>query len=69
MDDADRFQLLFGPYRTPRFRYGEVVFCEVRGEVTLCGLTDAPIPWPVGKRGRHQAIVLCGGLAEAVRRE
>jgi hypothetical protein len=69
MRDADRFKLLFGPYRTPCFRYGDVVFCDVRGEVTLCGLTEAPIPWPVGKRGRHKAIVLCGRLADAVRRE
>ena len=28
-------KLLFGPYRTPRFRYGSVVFCEVRGEVRI----------------------------------
>ena len=24
---------------------------EVRGEVVICGLSAAPIPWPVGKRG------------------
>ena len=40
MHDADRFQLLFGPYRTTRFRYGERVLCEVRGLVVVCGLTD-----------------------------
>jgi hypothetical protein len=44
VEDADRFKLLFGPYQKPRFRYGKVVFCEARGEVTICGLTDAPIP-------------------------
>ena len=69
MTDAERFRLLFGPYRTPRFRYGRPAFCEVRGEVVLVGLSDAPIPWPVGKRGRHKALVVYGGLAEAVRRE
>jgi hypothetical protein len=47
------------------FRYGKAVFCEVRGEVVICGLSDAPIPWPVGKRG----LVVYGGLAKAVRRE
>jgi hypothetical protein len=52
MEDADRFKLLFGPYQTPRFRYGQAVSCQARGEVTVCGLTDATIPWPVGKRGR-----------------
>jgi hypothetical protein len=67
--DADRFRLLFGPYRTPRLRYGKAVFCEVRGEVTICGLSDALIPWPVGKRGRAKSLVVYGDLAEAVRRE
>jgi hypothetical protein len=40
---VDRFKLLFGPYRTPRFRYGDVVFCEMRGEVKIVGLTNGPI--------------------------
>jgi hypothetical protein len=31
--------LLFGPHTTPVFRYGDDGFCEVRGEVILCGLT------------------------------
>jgi hypothetical protein len=39
MTDPDRFQLLFGPYRTPPFRYGQRVLCDVRG------LSDASIPW------------------------
>jgi hypothetical protein len=69
MTDAARFRLLFGPYRTPRFRYGKVVFCEVRGEVTICGLSDGRTPWPVGKRGRANSLVVYGDLAEAVRRE
>src|ERR1700722_5892951 len=68
MSDADRYPLL-GTYSTPRFRYGKFVFCEMRGEVEIVGLTDAPIPWPIGKRGRHKAIVLYGALVKAVRRE
>jgi len=32
-------------------------------------VTDAPIPWPIGKRGRHKAIILYGALVKAVRRE
>jgi hypothetical protein len=70
MHDRDRFKLLFGPYRTPRSRYGDVVTCEMRGEVNIVGLSEARIPWPkcrTGKRGR--AIILYGALAEAVRRE
>jgi hypothetical protein len=69
MDDAERFRLL-GRYRTPRFRYGRRVLCEVRGEVVITGMTDAPIPWPLGKRGRgRHSLVVYKGLAKAVRRE
>jgi hypothetical protein len=69
MTDAERHRLIHGPYRTPRFRYGAVVMDEVRGEVMIVGLTDARIPWPVGKRGRARSLVVYGQLAEAVRRE
>jgi hypothetical protein len=69
MDDAERFRLL-GKYRTPRFRYGRKVLCEVRGEVTIVGMTDAPIPWPLGKRGRcRDSLVVFKDLAKAIRRE
>jgi hypothetical protein len=68
MHDADRFRL-HGSYNTPRFRYGQVVVCEVRGEVTICGLTDAPIPWPVGIKKSSRSLVVYGALAKAVRTE
>jgi hypothetical protein len=45
MKDAERFRLL-AKYRTPRVRLGQRALCEIRGEVTVCGLTDGPIPWP-----------------------
>ena len=69
MEDAERFRLL-GKYRTPRFRIDRTVFCEVRGEMVITGMTDAPIPWPIGKcgRGRHTLIVY-KDLAKAARRE
>jgi hypothetical protein len=70
--DADRFRLL-GRYQTPRFRYGQVVFCAVRGWVVLTGLHEAPIPWPVCKKpGRstgRTSLVVYRGLALALRRE
>jgi hypothetical protein len=69
MKDADRFRLL-GYYRTPRFRYGRKVLCEVRGEVTICGLSNAPIPWPLCTRGRgRRSLVVFRGLARAILRE
>jgi hypothetical protein len=43
MEDSERFRLL-GKYQTPRFRHGRKALCEVHGEVTICGLSTAPIP-------------------------
>jgi hypothetical protein len=60
---------LLGSYETPRFRYGDRVRCEVRGELVVMGLSDTPIPWPVGLRGKAKSLVIYLGLAEAVRRE
>jgi hypothetical protein len=68
VNDADRYRLL-GRYQTPRFRYGRSVWCEVRGEVEVVGLHEAPVPWPVGKRGRARSLVVFKDLARAVRRE
>jgi hypothetical protein len=68
VNGAERFRLL-GTYKTPQFRYGRQVFCELRGWVTIVGLTEAPIPWPVGKRGRGKTLILYGDLEKAVRRE
>jgi hypothetical protein len=65
----DRTRLLYGPYRTPRFRLGSVRMCEFRGEVTIVGITDACIPWPVGKTLRARSLVIFGALARAVRLE
>ena len=69
MHDADRYKLL-GTYRTPRVRV--VLSCEARDcDVIVTGYSDARIPWPLGRqRGRSaRALVVYGGLAEAVRRE
>ncbi len=69
MHESNRIKLL-GRYRTPRFRCGDVVTCELRGEVKIVGLTAAHIPWPKCRPGkRSRAIILCGALVEAVRRE
>jgi hypothetical protein len=69
MPDADRHRLLFGPYRTPVFKYGDVVICDMRGQVEVVGLFGGRIPWLVGKRGSAKALVLCGALAKAVQLE
>ena len=36
----DRHKLHFGPFRTPRFKYGAKVKCEARGDVTILRLNQ-----------------------------
>lgn len=67
MRDTDRFRLL-GEYTTPLFEYGEVVFCEWRGDVKIVSLTDAKIPWQVGMRASNKSLVIFGSLVDALRR-
>jgi hypothetical protein len=71
MTSAERFRLFFGPYAAPRFRYGPVVSCAVRGEVVVVGLSAGRIPWPIGRRRGTSARgpIVYAGLAKAVQRE
>ena len=67
----DPFKLHFGPYETPAFNYGDVVEDERRGTVEIVGVTNARIPWPIGRpleKGlrRQHAIILFSGLSAAV---
>ena len=64
-----RHKLHYGPYRTPRFRYGQKVECLARGEVTITGISAARIPWPVGYVPFGKSPVLTGSLVRAVQRE
>ena len=56
-------------YHTPQFYLGQRVTCLWRGEVVICGMTSAPIPWPIAKRGRARSLVLYRDLARAIRTE
>src|SRR5262249_31301022 len=69
MHDADRFKLLHGPYKAPPSQLGSLLFCEIRGWVTVKRISDGPIPWPQTIVKHSRAIILCGDLVEAVRRE
>ena len=66
---ADRFRLHRGPYKTPRFRLGQTVIDAIRGPVTIIGMTDGRIPWPIGKTKRAKTLVMFRGLAKALRAE
>jgi hypothetical protein len=70
MTDRDRFKLLSGPYRALRCRKGDVVFCDVRGEVVVRGMSAGRIPWTVTRLKRSRPLLIVfAGLAEAIRRE
>lgn len=66
---SDSTKLHFGPYRTPRFRYGAEVECNRRGRLNIVGLSNGRIQWPLGKRGSVTTLILFGALERAVRRE
>src|SRR5947207_13628825 len=60
-----------GPYHPPPCKVGGTLFCEMRGTVKVCGLSDSPVPWAFtrgGRRGRPSPI-LGGDLVRAVRVE
>ena len=71
MNDADRFKLLHGPYRSPRCRIGGKLFCEVRGWVKVRRMSNGPIVWPmtIRKDGGRPFLIICGGLVRAIQRE
>lgn len=69
MNTFRQFKLLFGPYQTPRFRYGSIVWCELHGQVKITGVTTGRIPWPVGVKDGRRVIVVYKGLLKAIKRE
>jgi len=70
MIDSERFKLLYGPYVAPKCALGDKLPCEYRGrEVTVKGMSAAPIQWPSTRRNGHASPILCGDLIRAVRTE
>jgi len=71
MHPGRRYKLYFGPYKTPRFKYGDVVFDERRGDVIIVAISNGRIPWPLARRARSftRGPVLFKDLARAVRKE
>src|SRR5262245_31738084 len=73
MDTQQKREILaalrFGPYLTPVVAPGVVVECEVRGLVTVVGLADSPLPWPIGERDGQQQPIVFKSLARAIRQE
>ena len=69
MGDQSKIKL-HGRYRTPRFRIGTKLQCEVRGELKIVDITEAPIQWPLGARGPgSRSLIVYGDLLRAIRHE
>jgi hypothetical protein len=56
-------------YVTPVTIVRARVKCEVRGLVTITGMSKGPIPWPIGSQDGQESLVVYKGLAKAVREE
>lgn len=73
MKDEDRYKLYFGPYKTPRFKYGQKVWCEFRGWTKIVGLSDGKIPWPIGRpttpNSGRDSLIIFQGLKKAIEKE
>lgn len=67
MRRAQRLQ--FGPYKQTRYRLGQKVDCERRGELTIVGTSSGRIPWAVGFGPGGNSLVLHGDLVRAVKVE
>mgnify|MGYP001056336438 CR=1 FL=1 len=60
--------LIAGPYRPPRIRVGNTLYCERFGEVVVTGFTER-MRWLCTIRQGQQTPILCGDLVRAVRTE
>jgi transcriptional regulator with XRE-family HTH domain len=69
MIDATRYKLHFGPYQAPKVVWGDLLSCEIRGQVTVGYFSNGKIPWPCVQRPGHLSPILCGDLAKALRCE
>jgi hypothetical protein len=64
-------ELMNGPYTAPRTAVGLYLRDLIRGRVLVCGISDAPIQWPLSwtPYATRGMPVLCSELARAVRTE
>jgi hypothetical protein len=63
MNNRTRFKLRFGPYLAPPVTYGEIVTCEVRGDVVVVGMSEAASPGPSeGRRAASRSSCSAGQL-------
>jgi len=53
-------------YVTPVYASGARVECEVRGLVQIVGLSDGPLPWPIGELNGVRELIVYRGLAKAL---
>ena len=63
---AAAFQWTAGPYQPPHAKVGAKLHDEMLGDVTVEGVTDAPVSWPATTFRGRLIPILCGDLVRAV---
>lgn len=43
------YPLIGGPYKAPRCKVGRELYDILRGDLVVVAISDAPIPWPLGR--------------------
>ena len=74
MPDPEKVKLLFGPYKAPRLKRGDVAFDYVReAPVVVIGWSEARIPWPkclpLDPPRRGRGLLIDDELARAILHE
>jgi hypothetical protein len=72
MNDTARYKLLFGPYKAPKCRIGDKLYCEVRKRhFEVRAMSTAPVPWPQTQASEHGrlSIIVTANLVKALRVE
>jgi hypothetical protein len=52
--------------RTPLVVPGTRLTCAIRGVVKVVGVSQAPVPWPIGELDEKQALIVYRGLLAAL---
>lgn len=61
--------LIAGPYKPPRVRIGDLLYCERYGKVVVSAFSGR-LRWPCCRpKGSHDSLILCGELVRAVETE
>jgi hypothetical protein len=70
-EQSDAPRLVAGPYSAPPCQIGEVLHDAIRGPIAVLAMSQAPIPWPLGRQRPHAKLapIVTTELERAIRTE